>query len=308
MSAQRNDQPGTAPNARRPSPTPMRGVLRADLRPDARNGSTPPRRAATQPRFEPAASSTSSGSATKGWRALLLAGVAGASAFGVVKVKDLVEHSDALPVRTVAVTGVDPASARAAEVKAWAELTPGEPFFGVDVDAVAARVEEHPFVRSAAVRRLPPDTIEIAIEERAARALVRAEDGGLYLLDADGALMKRARPSDALDVPVLSLLDVKQTKRALSLLEALERRGLLARVSEVVEHVAVGFDVVFDDGALVRIGDTDFDSKLARYAAVVGQLRGSGSAVSFMWLDDARHPERVAVRLRPSTETSAGGG
>jgi cell division septal protein FtsQ len=306
MSAQRNDPPGAAANARRPSPTPLRGVLRADLRPDARTGSTPPRRVATQPRFEPASSTATS--SKKGWRALLLASVAGASAFGVVKVKDLVEHSDALPVRTVSVTGVDPASARAAEVKAWAELVPGEPFFGVDTDAVAARVEEHPFVRSAEVRRLPPDTIEIAIEERATRAVVRAEDGGLYLLDADGALMKRARPSDALDVPVLSLRDLKQTKRALSLLEALERRGLLGQVSELVEHAAVGFDVVFDDGALVRIGDTDFDSKLARYAAVVGQLRGSGSAVSFMWLDDARHPERVAVRLRPSTETSTGGG
>ena len=49
-------------------------------------------------------------------------------------------------------------------------------------------------------------------------------------------------------------------------------------------------------GVVINIGATE------------DRLKAHGRGFSFMWLDDARHPERVAVRLRPTTETSSGGG
>lgn len=303
------------PSPSGPLRTPKRPMV---LRPELRS-TQPPRRAEgrtpTSPRLQTPPKDPSSKAARLA-KAALLAGVAAASAFGVIKVKGVVEQSDALPLRTIVVKGVDADSARAAEVKAWTELSTadagaggkvGVPFFGIDLDAVAARVEQHPFIRAATVRRLPPDTLEITVTERAPRAAVRTAEG-VYLLDDDGEVMKRARPGDALDVPVLSLLEVTKNATALELVRALERNGLLARASEVVEHEAVGFDVIFDDGASARVGSGDFDQKLARFVTTERELAAHGRHFSFMWLDDARHPERVAVRLRPPTETSAGGG
>ncbi len=299
---------------RRPLAPPRSGPM---LRPDLRT-TTPPRR--SDARGAPTLPKGPSSQAARFAKAALLAGVAAASAFGVVKVKSVVEHSDVLPLRTISVVGVAADSARAAEVKAWTELdvssstgdgsdgNPGVPFFGIDTDAIAARVEQHPFIGDAHVRRLPPDTLEITVTERSPRAAVRTEDG-VYLVDENGEVMKRARPGDALDIPVLSLLEVTKNAPALALVRALEVAQLLSRASEVVEHPAsLGFDVVFDDGARVRVGSGDFDQKLARLVKTERELAAHGRSFSFMWLDDARHPERVAVRLRPPTETSAGGG
>lgn len=288
-----------------PTTTRTTGKRPLVLRPEHRGASLPPRaRAATSPRVSPSPPSEGG----RWWKAALLTGVAAASAFGVVKMKSVVEQTDALPLRTIVVAGVAADSARAAEVKAWAELEAGVPFFGIDTAALEARIEQHPFIRDASVRRLPPDTLEITVTERAPRAAVRT-GVGVYLLDDDGEVMKRARPGDALDVPVLSLLEVTKSARALTLLRSLERAALLPRISEIVELPAtLGFDVVFDDGARVRVGDGDFDAKLARFVTTETQLKAHGRQFSFMWLDDARHPERVAVRLRSTTETPASGG
>lgn len=305
-------------------PTPSRANkrplgLRADMRgPDMRGAERSPSltpRRASQPRYDVADAGVGERRFTRLWKAALLASVAGCSAFGVVKVASVVEHTDALPLRSIVVSGVAPAansadgsvSPRIAEIKAWSELAEGAPFFGIDADAVEARVEGHPFVRSASVRRLGPDTLEIAVEERTPRAAVRTP-AGLYLLDDDGEVMKRARPGDALDVPVLSLREPTKNAAALSLLRATDKVLPAGRLSEIVELEATGFELVLDDGARVRVGDNDFDRKLARLAQTEQRLTAHGRGFSFMWLDDARHPERVAVRLRSTTETSSNGG
>jgi cell division protein FtsQ len=287
----------------------------------ASNSSMPQQRARTSPRG--AASSSSPVRMLKG---AALVAVAIGSAVGVVKVRALVESSRDIAIHNVNVVGVPVDSPRADEIRAYAQIEDGVPFFAVDPDVVAERVARHPFVASVDVRRVPPDSLEILVTERAARAAARFADG-LYLVDEDGTVMKRARPGDALDLPVLSLVqhagvDAEQDTSsdaastpvpariadALNVVRAAERAGLLDRVSEIIELPSVGFDVVLDDGARARIGNDLFEPKLRRLVATEAQLRASGRRFSFMYLDDARHPERVAVRLRPATETAPTGG
>lgn len=305
----------------------------------ARPASTtqPPRRVGTTPRAPLAQHDGGDGQASlkRGLKALLLATVAAGSAFGVVKIKDVVETSRHLPLRTVAVVGAgeDPAAlpeARASEIRAFADLEEGSPWLGVDTHEIAARVERHPYVREARVQRRPPDAIEIAVVLREAAAVLR--DGErLYLVDDDGEVMKRLRPGDHVDVPLIALMrddagatadeatagetaDRQPTAGltgltdALSIIDAARAAGLGDRLSEVVAIPGAGWEVVLEDGARARLGTTDIDIKLRRLVSTEQRLKESGRAFSFMWLDDAERPERVAVRLRSTTETLPTGG
>lgn len=256
-------------------------------------------------------------------RGFALLGLAALAALGVVQVAAWVEHSRALPVRTVAVhaapsggahTELSPA--RVAEVLAYAGVTPGDPLFAVDVDAVAKRVLEHPYVAQATVRRVPPDGVEIAIEQREPAAVLSA--GGLYLLDAHAHVMKGARAGDGLDLPVvtgIAAADVASGAAAPSIARAVELLRAHAQAgapggaaSEVALVAGVGFELVLADGTRVRLGTADFAGKLVRLDAVLRRLAADGRRASFIDLDDGHRPERAAVRLRPSAETRSVGG
>jgi cell division protein FtsQ len=267
-------------------------------------------------------------------RGAALALVAVGCAAGVVQVRSFVERSPDIAIHAVSVTGLPAESPRAAEILAYADVPAGVPFFAVDPAVVAARVARHPYVGSVDVVRVPPDRLEIRVVERSAEATLRVDED-LYLVDADGDVMKRLRPDDLVDVPLLSLLPTStddvvarpaggradpadpvatqdrvppRLLDALGLLRAAESVGFVDRISEVVERPAVGFELVLDDGARVRLGNDLFETKLRRLRATEEKLRANGRRFSFMYLDDARHPERVAVRLRPVTETSPAGG
>lgn len=250
-----------------------------------------------------------------------LVGLSGLAALGVVQIASWAEASDVLPVRSVAVRGegVNADSARADEIRAYAAIEVGAPLLGLDLDAVADRVLEHPYVGSAAVRRVPPDGIEIQVQLREPQALLWADR--LYLLDGQGRVMKSARVGDGLDLPVITGVvaeDVVSGAAHQTLAEAVALLGAHAQAgapggpaSEVNFIPGVGFELVLEDGARVRVGDDALDamqSKIARLGAVVRRLSQEGRQASFIYLDDERRPERAAVRLRPTVETPRAGG
>ena len=251
---------------------PLRDSSTSSLRPRAARSSltprpvtSPPRKAGTSPRL-PVQSGNGDGPLQRRLKATLLAAVAAGSAFGVVKVSELLETSRHLPLRTVSVTSLSSVqdhgddqsvldATRISEVRAYAELEDGEPWLGISIDDVKAKVERHPFVREARVQRRAPDTIEIAVELRAAAAILR-QDERLYLVDIDGEVMKRVRPGDDVDLALISLLGpdagtvpaeaasdaavateatrLRGLGEALAIVEACGRHGIANRLSEVV--------------------------------------------------------------------------
>lgn len=325
---------------------PLRDSSNSSLRPRATRSSltprpvtSPPRNSGNSPRLA-VPSGPGDGPLQRRLKATLLAAVAAGSAFGVVKVSELLETSRHLPLRTVSVVTLssvqdqaNPLSVlddtRISEVRAYAELEDGEPWLGISIDDVKTKVERHPFVREARVQRRAPDTIEIAVELRAAAAILRQGER-LYLVDIDGEVMKRVRPGDDVDLALISLLGpdsgavpaadeqnaagadeatrLRGLGEALAIVEACDRHGFATRLSEVVAVPGAGFEVVFDDGARARLGENDIDNKLLRLLSAERRLKEKGRSFSFMWLDDAQRPERVAVRLRPVTETTPVGG
>jgi cell division protein FtsQ len=256
----------------------------------------------------------------------ILVGLATLAAVGVVQVASWVERGNALPVRTVAVRGLDLAQAagsipkdRADEIRAYANIKTGEPLFAVDVDAVAKRVMEHPFVSSANVRRVPPDGIEIAVSLRSPAAAV-ACDGDVYLVDDKGQVMKSARAGDGLDLALVTGVSKDDVASgaaeatlasAVALLGAHKAAGAPGgAASEVHDVSGVGLELVLDDGSRVLVGDEarEFGAKMLRLDSIERGLKAGGRSASFIDLDDDRRPERAAVRLRPVAEMSPAGG
>jgi cell division protein FtsQ len=241
-------------------------------------------------------------------RGTLLLGAAALAAIAVVRLAGWVERSESLPVRTIAVHGVE--GARQNEVLAYAGVVLGRPLFSVDVDAVAARVLEHPFVASARVRRVIPDGIEITVTPREARAVL-AEESGLYLVDATGHVMKTARAGDGLDLPVITGVSSQrgELESAMALATAYEEAGAPGGpLSEIHFVPGAGFELVLDAGVRVRIGNNNLPDKLGRLTEVFRRLAEARISASHINIDDERRPERAAVRLRPRAEMRPVGG
>lgn len=249
-----------------------------------------------------------------------LLGLATLSAVAVVKIANLIEGSDVLPLKTVTVQGLE--GPRAEEVLAYAALPPGTPLLSVQTAEVAERVQQHPFVSRAVVRRVPPDAVVIEVALRDPVAALAA--GELYLVDSEGHVMKSARAGDGLDLPVITGLDGSALaagtdsertalRGALLRLDAHARAGRPGGpVAEVAVLPGESYELVFEDGLRVRVGDDATEAglidKLGRLDAVLRRLASAGVSASFIHLDDDRRPERAAVRLRPAAETPPVGG
>src|SRR2546429_1077936 len=149
-----------------------------------------------------------------------------------------------------------------------------------------------PWVGSARVgRRLPGEVVGSIAEHRPA-ALV--ELGGLYVLDDEGRLFKRAVADDGLDLPILTgisrqaWVDRKPDLQlrlfaALHLLDTWQASGLsLGTVSEIRLEDAGGFTVFAHDGGAVqevRLGAGDVSLKLQRLAQMRAALGPPGGPV-----------------------------
>ncbi len=113
-------------------------------------------------------------------------------------------HSPLFSARAVTVTGNTHESA--AQVIAQAGLTGHPPLLDVDAGAVATRLEQLPWVRSASVSVSWPDGVHIVVAEETARLVVGEAGGHWATLSADGRVLdvSAARP------PGLLLLTVPQ--------------------------------------------------------------------------------------------------
>jgi cell division protein FtsQ len=81
---------------------------------------------------------------------------------------------------------------RAGEVRERAGVRTGEAMVGLDGDAVASRVEELPWVRSAGVRRSWPGSVVVEVQERTPVAAL-AGTGRWLLVDQDGRRLAHVR-------------------------------------------------------------------------------------------------------------------
>ena len=174
----------------------------------------------------------------------------------------LVFFSSRLAVHGVAVRGTTVLTEE--EVRATAAVPLDVPLALSDLDAVAARVETLPAVRSAEVSRDWPDAVSIEVTERQAVAVVDRE-GTWRGLDAEGVLFRDypTRPEGLPHVRVRATTSVEALEEAAEVVGAMPPELLAqVRVLDVGSIDAISFRLT--GGALVTWGSADESEAKAR--------------------------------------------
>jgi len=194
-----------------------------------------------------------------------------------------------------------------AEVVEASETVAGINLLTVDLGAIAARLQRHPWIHSAAVYRRFPGSLIIEIEERNPRAILSAEK--LYYVDDRAQFFTRLLPGDSVDYPLFTGISPEDLKsrgpeiqelirRGLAMLETMERDGSGMEPSAVAEirlSLDEGLSLRTRDDRRVVLGNDNFESKLQRYARLKGFLirRGEWQNARIINLD---FKDRAVVR------------
>ena len=207
-------------------------------------------------------------------------------------------RDDVLPVRKVTVNGAN--EERSDEIAVYASIPRGTPLFSVEPDEVSARVAEHPLVKEAIVRRVPPDAITIDVTLRT--PLFIAILGEVpYLVDETGVPYGRARTLGGTDLIAVTGLKSESLERAASAIRILTLEEISKDVAEL-NFKKQRLTVQLRSGARAHFGAENWIAKTRLLKQALASAEERNLQLSSLYLDDDRRPERIAVRLQPFTE------
>lgn len=176
------------------------------------------------------------------------------------------------------------------EVLAVLNLGAERGLLSTDPAQLKQRLESHPWIQQADVRRVFPDTLVVELKEREPAAVLRAGTREL-LLGQDGAVITEASQGTFEGFPILTGIDYAQavsgnaetTERVLA---GIALSSLLSEVGanrmEVDLHTP-GDMVAYYDGLRIRFGEGAFEEKVERYRRLAeggwkraGGMEGAG--------------------------------
>jgi cell division protein FtsQ len=212
-------------------------------------------------------------------------------------------NAPAFAIREIRFSGL--AHATESELLGRSGLAASDNIFRADLLQAARGIEGHPWVAAARLTRKLPGTIEVSVLEHHPAALVQL--GGLYVLDEQGHLFKRAAPEDALDLPIVSGLSRTEPQRELRLLHALHFldtwRAAGFAVSDLselrLEEESAVTLFVRDGGGVqeVRLGANDWPLALRRLSSMRAALARRGEHAAKINLDIPARPAEAAATL-----------
>jgi len=178
--------------------------------------------------------------------------------------------------------------------------TAGAGFFRVRLASLQADLEALPWLRSASLRRIWPDTLDVVVLEH--RAAARWNEGAL--ISARGAVFRpRNMPEDP-KLPVISG-PPGHGPDMLERLREIDRRvaPLALAVRELHQDARRSWRIALDNGIVVRLGRGEIGARLDRFEAVwpavLAREAGRIEAV------DLRYPNGFAVAWRDGEGSTA---
>jgi cell division protein FtsQ len=204
-----------------------------------------------------------------------------------------------------------------AKLRALMAIAPGTNILSIDLDELAARVAQDPWVARAVVTRVLPDALRVEIEEHDPVAVLMV--GGFHLLDRGGVPFKALEPGERGQLPVVTGID-----RATLLTQPARARAQIARAIEVLEvyeqkhrprlgelHVDETGGVTLytaELGSQLRLGRGAAEPALARYDALRAALGDEGDKLAVAHLDGTvgpRERDRVVASFFPTKDAPA---
>jgi len=185
--------------------------------------------------------------------------------------------------------------------------------FRLPLEEARREVESIPWVRSASLRRVYPNRLQVDITERKPIAFVNL-GGGVKLVDADGVTLDK--PSDAsFDFPVLTGIDssmsLKDRRARLALFDQfaqelkLRVNGAAWVVSEADLSDLVDLKALLVEGRqtiLVHFGDKDFGQRFDTFLALLPQVQRASPSVDSV---DLRYRGQVVVSPKEAANAKA---
>lgn len=251
------------------------------------------------------------------WRivAVMTAAIA-ISSVGVYHAVTFALGAEALTVTRITVSGNSRISR--GEVLALVAGIRGESMVTADLEGLRQKLLSSPWVADAALRRVLPGTLSVAISEREPIGIGRIGDG-LYLIDERGMVIDEFGPNySEFDLPIIDGLTtapqaggplIDDTRAALAgrLLSDLQRYPALAgRVSQIdVSDARDAAVILKGDTALVHIGTDRFAERIQSYVDLAPALRDRVPQIDYV---DLRFDERVYVKPAGSGLRAPAGG
>ncbi|MBI4682154.1 MAG: FtsQ-type POTRA domain-containing protein [Nitrospirae bacterium] len=171
----------------------------------------------------------------------------------------------------------------------------GESLFELDFALVRARLKLNPWIKSAALRKQYPDTLEIKIQEAEPRALLSIKEQ-LYLIDGDGNVLEQIKGETPPFLPVIKNINPgirKDIAEALKLVEALSAKSdFIERESIEIGLESYGLTVNID-GAFIKVGYGSYPEKFQRWRELEPEIRKRGVPIQYI---DLRFKDSVIVK------------
>ena len=236
-------------------------------------------------------------------RVILLTGAIAAVTAALLIGYDWLIRCPHLTVRETVVRGCKELTEK--EILILAAIRPSPNILTVNPDAIARRIRANPWIREVFIGRELPDRLVIVVRERTAVALLQHE-GGMFLLDSDGAPFKKMEPGDEANLPVLTGFVsggrtndalVKKSLALLNYLAGAKGAPAIGAVSEVHGNETFGLSLFTDTGLCLQLGFDGFESKFQRLTPVMADLDRKNLKVGFL-LIDLSDPAKVNVQQR----------
>lgn len=202
-----------------------------------------------------------------------------------------------LTVQSVEVEGRDHTARRA--ILAALNVQRGTPILSVDLGAAEARIESLPWVHSAAVERMLPNTIFVRLVERRPLAIWQHHDR-FDVIDQSGSVIPTAR---AADFPaLLQVVGNDAPPATAALIEILASEPDLARHVSSAERIGGRrWNLNLDNGIEVELPEDAPNAAWHRLAALDRHEQLLEREIQVV---DMRLPDRLVLRLSPDVAKS----
>jgi len=200
------------------------------------------------------------------------------------------------------------------EILYLAGVRPGMGIFEFRMSAVVKSIEEHPWVRKAAVSRELPNRVVIRVWEEDPVAILTAEEP--YYLDAELRVFKKLIPGDETNYPLLTGPGLEAVERRDSetidaLKNALMVWGMAGQsnlfpteqIAELHVDLALGLKVITTQGPVINFGEDNWEEKFRKLERV--RVEMGDRFMGLKGLDLSQQDKVVASFFKPESETGA---